>query len=664
MNWVGGSRNRFAAKNDAKKQREFFEKRKMQHKLKNLGLAVPDSPQGTSSGGMDLVTLFIVNQIAAKKEIKDPPKVAVFGSSKGGSKHKRNEPLVLPMSPCSPSQLSLVEGEPQWSDQGQRKRKHVIPRGFKCGQLSPVLESAFSDNSASDYLPPMTGPLSPFSSTSSASVQGIFPLQLNLQQRSQTQLPRPCSLPLWDSAVLGHAEPFSQPRDMTDCIPWSCAPNPPLFQLETPTAAQVLFRSPERRNTEAWDQAGREVTFSLGQLEDKEPVLDYTLHREESQRQFEGEVFRGFSTEECDEEASHFGRGTSKIYLKEETAAASSTAQTVPDSQCMEVEGRHHTHLSNCADGNSFAACLEHGDGPANGSEYSAGCSCSGGYLSSDSGDDEECRQPPGLQAAASSHMDRVFCADGLDSCAASQGSAKQRLSRPATPLLNPGTGFRDQEVTGNAVFQVKGRGSNAPPALAQSQSSEACTCKKTSAETREAGTQTAGNLAAETRDTWTQCGGAEAGRLDARLPPVDVSVQPPATGRQTDTAAEPRAHTPPSHKWRSGEKHTPWTRKPSNPTIGAGSSFVNKSADGRADPQRPRNPFLEALSGTDGGGKDEAEDRGRQENGRLMKGLSDEAMEEVTSGTAAHRLSEEAETLQEIADILLLLKRRKEVTQ
>ncbi|KAL6116969.1 redic1 [Pungitius sinensis] len=547
MNWVGGSRNRFVVKNNEKKQRDFFEKKKMQLKLKNLGLAPPISPRDTSSGSVDMVTLFIVNRIAAKKEIKDPPKVAFFGDREGRPKHKRNGPLALPMSPCSPSQLSLVEGDPQYSAQGQRKRKCAIPQGFKCGQ----------------------------------------------------------------------------PRGMKDCIPWSCGSNPPLNQLEPPTAARVVYRSPEPENKECLDPA-----------RDTQTILEFSLSQSETEQRYDDDSFRVFSPRECGREAPLFVGGTSKIYLTDETPAPSSTTQSVPGSQFIEVAGSNRMCLSNCT--NKNFSCFEHNSGHMNGRECSPSYSCSRGYFSSDSHDGEEGCQPH-LQAT-SSKLDHAFCADTLKTFMGSQGNLKQRPTKTG-PLLN----FRDnQEAKETAVFQGKSSGSSSqqtgtdtleharPPDVAQTQRSELCACNKTANKTRDA-------------------------------------VQHPATGRQTDTAAKPSAHTPLSHKWRSGEKHKPWTKKQSGAGSLSGSSCTNKSSDDSVTAQTPTNPLLNPLSMSDGREKLTREvrnDRGQHKNDRLMKGLLNEATEEVTSFTGANRPSEDADTLQEIADILLLLKQRKEVTK
>lgn len=218
--------------------------------------------------------------------------------------------------------------------------------------------------------------------------------------------------------------------------------------------------------------------------------------------------------------------------------------------------------------------------------------------------------------------MDQACCADSLNPNLGSQGNPDQKHIQPRllTPLLKPQINLQDnQKVMENVVLPDKALGSNSqqtgrnavhfafPQALAQTQSSELCKCKKTSSETREAGTQTVDNPAAETCDASTQCVFV-VDRADTATgfswcsPPVDVSVQRPATGRQTDTAAEPDTHTPSSGKEGSGGQHTPWSKNKLS-----GSSVLNKftayNSDGKVIRQGPINPFLGALSFADGRG-------------------------------------------------------------
>ncbi|XP_063073105.1 uncharacterized protein LOC134463770 isoform X1 [Engraulis encrasicolus] len=200
MNWVGGSRKRIMMKNDTKKQREYFAQKRLQKKLQTLGL--PTSPKREGSGSMDLVTLFIVNQIASKKPTNIQPKVAHFKDLKGPKKAKPGELLALPMSPCSPSRLALAEAQPIHSTSFERERSFTKKKKynytlFKQPELSPVLESNMSDLSASDYQHSVRDSFSPFSvssTASSSSAAGLFPSHQPTHSHTAPSHPLP-----WDT---------------------------------------------------------------------------------------------------------------------------------------------------------------------------------------------------------------------------------------------------------------------------------------------------------------------------------------------------------------------------------------------------------------------------------------------------------------------------------
>nr|XP_057933124.1 uncharacterized protein LOC131132007 isoform X2 [Doryrhamphus excisus] len=538
MNWVGGSRSRLIMKNDTKKQREFFEKRKMQNKVKREK-CTSSSSQSVTFGSMDLLTMFVVNQISAKKEHTDPPPVSVL-SAKGRGKKRGMEPLVLPMSPCSPSQLSLVDSQPLYSIQGQR-RGHIVPQAFKIRQLSPVLESANSDNSASAYLPPIVDPVSPFSSSSSSSGgQGRFSLQLQAQPSSQWP-PSP-----WDTSGQDHNtfQPYFQPRPMIEGITWSSASN-----LAPPPTAKRFVASRHSRS---------EVTHVH---QEQEPMLDFTLSQTRKEQHFEEDVFMGFSNEEYD---ALFGSEKTKIHLKDEPAGQASTPQTVPEPQVIGVQ------LPNCS--NMHFACPDY---PMNG--YSPSSSCRRGCLSSNSSDCEECQQP----------LDQACCSD-------------------TTPCINQQQNWDCQTMAKNdSIRNVNTSPYASPHVQAPTESSEMCTLKKTHREMREAETQTTHEMC----DAATQCSPSSE---SLRLSPVDVSRQQASTRGQTGSTDAPIA-------------------------INGGTKIRNSPTNRSSNKLRLFQDMMKRINRKE---VQQNEVRGQQDTSRL---------------------SEEAETLEEIANILLLLKQRKE---
>ncbi|KAL0962792.1 hypothetical protein UPYG_G00345510 [Umbra pygmaea] len=499
MNWVGGSRNRFMMRNDVKKQREFFEKKKIQRRIKTLGIAT--CPEEASGGSMDLVTLFIVNQIAAKKHSIDQPKMTRITHDRG-PKTIRQRPLELPMSPCSPSQLSLVESQPFYSVQPARKRKPCIPDEFKGRRLSPVLESNMSDTSGLDYQHPIRDTLSPFSSGSSS----VF----SLQQRVPVQ-PHRSPIP-WDDSALEHTQfrPLCQPVERRECAPGFNVSQHP---LSPPPVCTALFGT-EPDIPETRDPPTNTAGFSIHPLKGKlhpfefpfrEQKVDFSLSQSDRKVPNEEPFFRGFRHEEKGSEAPHFKKSMPKIYLKQELLTTSS--RDVSNFTDVSSSCPGHVHLDSMECFQSSSSYSPRGD------------------------HHEEDVYPQPYQAGSTQfHTDRCHSAESpILSCASSSWKNTQHV-RPYTPDRSPqckgNCGNHQRAIyssgcsespsvclnTEDYDSQAKAMGDQYVPSrpLSESQSSEDKTAavKTRVTETVEMATQTVSDVTSKcpTADASTQC--------------------------------------------------------------------------------------------------------------------------------------------------------------
>ncbi|XP_071888854.1 regulator of DNA class I crossover intermediates 1 isoform X6 [Anas platyrhynchos] len=145
MNWVGGSRSRVILKQERRKQKEFFEKKRLKSKMKLLETSSPKS----SAVSLDLLNLYVVNQISTKKDStvnqKKPVHIDITGHLKAPV---RRYNLDLPKSPLHkqyPENLDLIQNRLQEQVLDSR-RKHLLEKGKYQHDLPQVTELSYADS--------------------------------------------------------------------------------------------------------------------------------------------------------------------------------------------------------------------------------------------------------------------------------------------------------------------------------------------------------------------------------------------------------------------------------------------------------------------------------------------------------------------------------------
>ncbi|OPJ77738.1 hypothetical protein AV530_000049 [Patagioenas fasciata monilis] len=141
----GYRRSRVILKQERRKQKEFFEKKKLQSKMKLLGVTSPKS----SAVSLDLLNLYVVNQISTKKDNENKRKPVHIDITEDVKIPIRRHNIELPMSPLRTQHMSNLDDiqnrlQKQVLD---RRRQHLSEKVSYQHNLSQVTESRYVDSS-------------------------------------------------------------------------------------------------------------------------------------------------------------------------------------------------------------------------------------------------------------------------------------------------------------------------------------------------------------------------------------------------------------------------------------------------------------------------------------------------------------------------------------
>ncbi|XP_010579387.1 PREDICTED: uncharacterized protein C12orf40 homolog [Haliaeetus leucocephalus] len=146
MNWVGGSRSRIILKQERRKQKEFFEKKKLKSKMKLVGVSSPKS----SAVSLDLLNLYVVNQISTKKDntenLRKPVHIDITEDVKIPVKRHNIELPVSPLRTQHRSNLDDIQNRLQKQVLDSR-RQHLSEKVKYQNNLSHVTELMYADSS-------------------------------------------------------------------------------------------------------------------------------------------------------------------------------------------------------------------------------------------------------------------------------------------------------------------------------------------------------------------------------------------------------------------------------------------------------------------------------------------------------------------------------------